>query len=77
MFSWLYPLAVLFIIICYVIYIINPLPKPPNNEDDEGGDPIDNGLPDLDLPPGISRPLNDWEPDYKLRTPRKPALPEK
>ena len=38
-------------------------PPTPDNDDD-GGEPLDDGLPDLDLPPGISRPINDWEPDY-------------
>ncbi len=39
-------------------------PPPPPDSDDDGGEPHDPGLPDLDLPPGISRPINDWEPDY-------------
>ncbi|WP_094123214.1 hypothetical protein [Hymenobacter coccineus] len=39
-------------------------PPPPPDGDDDGGEPHDPGLPDLDLPPGISRPINDWEPDY-------------
>ncbi|OGX81791.1 hypothetical protein BEN48_06080 [Hymenobacter glacialis] len=39
-------------------------PPPPHDGDDDGGEPHDPGLPDLDLPPGISRPINDWEPDY-------------
>ena len=38
-------------------------PPAPGNDDD-GGEPLDDGLPDFDLPPGISRPINDWEPDY-------------
>ena len=42
-------------------------PPPPTNGDDDGGEPHDPGLPDLDLPPGISRPINDWEPDYNRR----------
>ncbi|MBT9391888.1 hypothetical protein KLP40_01825 [Hymenobacter sp. NST-14] len=41
-------------------------PPAPDN-DDEGGEPLDDGLPDFDLPPGISRPINDWEPDYNRR----------
>ena len=45
----------------------------PDN-DDEGGEPLDDGLPDLDLPPGITRPINDWEPDYNRR-PQKPVRP--
>ena len=39
-------------------------PPPPTDGDDDGGEPRDPGLPDLDLPPGISRPINDWEPEY-------------
>jgi hypothetical protein len=42
-------------------------PPPPAGGDDEGGEPHDTGLPDLDLPPGISPPINDWEPDYNRR----------
>lgn len=44
-------------------------PPPPSSGDDEGGEPQGPGLPDLDLPPGISRPINDWEPDYNRRRP--------
>ena len=42
-------------------------PKPPTDGDDDGGELHDPGLPDLDLPPGISRPINDWEPEYNRR----------
>lgn len=42
-------------------------PPPPHDGDDDGGEPHDPGLPDLDLPPGISRPTSDWEPDYNRR----------
>jgi hypothetical protein len=44
-----------------------PPTPPPSSDDDGGGEPHDPGLPDLDLPPGISRPINDWEPDYNRR----------
>ena len=44
-----------------------PPPPPPSDGDDGGGEPLEPGLPDLDLPPGISRPINDWEPDYNRR----------
>ncbi|WP_192823451.1 hypothetical protein [Rufibacter sp. LB8] len=37
---------------------------PKDDSDDDGGEPLSDGLPDLDLPPGISLPINDWEPDY-------------
>ena len=43
------------------------LPPPPPSDGDDGGEPRDPGLPDLDLPPGISRPINDWEPEYNKR----------
>ena len=46
-----------------------PPTPPPSNDDDGGGEPYEPGLPDLDLPPGISRPINDWEPDYNRRRP--------
>ena len=42
-------------------------PPPPSGGDDGGGEPSDPGLPDLDLPPGISRPISDWEPEYNRR----------
>ncbi|GAB2769890.1 hypothetical protein HNQ93_000402 [Hymenobacter luteus] len=46
--------------------------QPPTpDSDDDGGEPLDDGLPDFDLPPGISRPINDWEPDYNR--PRVPV----
>ena len=48
-----------------------PPPPPPSDGDDGGGEPQEPGLPDLDLPPGISRPINDWEPDYSRR--RRPV----
>ena len=44
-----------------------PPTPPPSSDDDGGGEPHEPGLPDLDLPPGISRPINDWEPDYNRR----------
>ena len=45
-----------------------PLPPPPPHDgDDDGGELRDDGLPDLDLPPGISLPINDWEPEYNRR----------
>ena len=48
-----------------------PPPPPSSGDDDGGGEPHEPGLPDLDLPPGISRPINDWEPDYNR--PRRPV----
>jgi hypothetical protein len=55
-------------VLVYFKYFCNP---PTNEGDDEGGDPNENGLPELDLPPGISLPINDWEPDYSLVEPKK------
>ncbi|WP_345222091.1 hypothetical protein [Hymenobacter koreensis] len=50
--------------------------RPPSaDNDDDGGEPLDDGLPDLDLPPGISRPINDWEPEYNRRRPVRPTQP--
>ncbi len=48
---------------------VPPPPPPSAGGDDGGGEPHDPGLPDIDLPPGISRPINDWEPDYNRRRP--------
>jgi hypothetical protein len=39
------------------------LPPTTDNSDD-GGEPLGDDLPDLDLPPGITRPISDFEPDY-------------
>ena len=70
MFSLIYALA-----FCAFVVFVLVLPRrrrtmpppPPASDDDDGGEPRDSGLPDLDLPPGISRPINDWEPDYNRR----------
>ncbi|WP_051359680.1 hypothetical protein [Adhaeribacter aquaticus] len=43
--------------------------RPSEGNDDDGGEPVGYDLPDLDLPPGISLPINDFEPDYN----RKPS----
>ncbi|AMJ66980.1 MULTISPECIES: hypothetical protein [Hymenobacter] len=59
------------VVLCAVLLFVLVVPRrrvgpppPPPDGDDDGGEPHDPGLPDLDLPPGISRPINDWEPDY-------------
>ncbi|SNR43651.1 MULTISPECIES: hypothetical protein [Hymenobacter] len=66
-----YLLVVLAILAYFLLTPRRRFPHPPSpDNDDEGGEPIDDGLPDLDLPPGISRPINDWEPDYSY--PRVP-----
>ncbi len=67
----LFYVLVALIFICFLVMMpgrrLRQPPKPDN--DDEGGEPLDDGLPDFDLPPGISRPINDWEPDYGPRIP--------
>ncbi|GAB3836345.1 hypothetical protein [Hymenobacter jeollabukensis] len=77
MISLIYSLVVL-TILAYFMVMPRPTPyRPPaTDNDDDGGEPLDDGLPDLDLPPGISRPINDWEPDYNRRPvrPREPML---
>ena len=53
-----------FVFLLVVPRRIGPPPPYPPDGDDDGSEPKDPGLPDLDLPPGISLPINDWEPDY-------------
>ncbi len=64
----------LLLVLAYFVLLPNrrPLPPAPDNRDD-GGEPLDDDLPDLDLPPGISRPVSDYEPDY--HQPRRPSRP--
>ncbi|MDX5395566.1 MAG: hypothetical protein LPK21_05155 [Hymenobacteraceae bacterium] len=51
--------------------------KPPSGDnDDDGGEPLGDDLPDLDLPPGITLPINDFEPDYNIKKPTRPLRPE-
>lgn len=77
MISLIYSLIVV-AIFSYFMVVKRPTPSRPSatDSDDDGGEPLDDGLPDLDLPPGISRPINDWEPDYNRRPvrPREPML---
>jgi hypothetical protein len=73
------PLVYLLLFLALAIYFAviprRRFPSPPHpDNDDEGGEPLDDGLPDLDLPPGITRPINDWEPDYNRRR-QQPAPP--
>lgn len=35
-----------------------------NDEDEEGGISAHSVGPDIPLPPGVGRPINDWEPKY-------------
>lgn len=77
MISLVYTLVVLTILAYFMVMPRRISSSPPSaDSDDEGGEPLDDGLPDLDLPPGISRPINDWEPDYNRRRvrPTQPAL---
>jgi len=71
-------LYALFVLALFTFFLVMPKrrampppPPPPGSGDDGGGEPHDPGLPDLDLPPGISRPTSDWEPDYNR--PRRPV----
>ncbi|MCC2548433.1 hypothetical protein LJY25_18445 [Hymenobacter sp. BT175] len=65
MINLVYLFAVLFILVYFLLMPRRRYLRPPApDNDDDGGEPLDDGLPDLDLPPGISRPINDWEPDY-------------
>ncbi|MBD2714550.1 hypothetical protein KBK19_05850 [Microvirga sp. STR05] len=73
------PLVYLLLLLAIAVYFVviprRRFPSPPQpDNDDDGGEPLDDGLPDLDLPPGITRPINDWEPDYNRR-PRTPVRP--
>ena len=67
---------VLAVLAAFTLFLLMPrhrrlAPPPPAGDDDGGGEPHEPGLPDLDLPPGISRPISDWEPDYNR--PRRPV----
>ncbi|MDX5421621.1 MAG: hypothetical protein LPK07_02760 [Hymenobacteraceae bacterium] len=61
-------------------YAFSPRTKykgpPSTDSDDDGGEPLGDDLPDLDLPPGVSLPLNDFEPVYDLKKVKFPKLPE-
>lgn len=64
--------AIVLVIFAYFVLLppFTPQPPQPDNSDD-GGEPVIDDLPDLDLPPGITLPTSDWEPDYSR--PRRPA----
>lgn len=71
----LYSLAMFTFLICLVLAPRKKITVPPtDDQDDEGGEPFNNGLPDLDLPPGICLPINDWEPDYNTAGRRTSSL---
>ncbi|MBC6990767.1 MULTISPECIES: hypothetical protein [Hymenobacter] len=75
MISLVYTLVVLAILAYFMVIPRRRFQRPPYpDNDDDGGEPLDDGLPDLDLPPGITRPINDWEPDYNRR-PKSPVQP--
>jgi hypothetical protein len=65
-------LCAVFLLAVFIFFLVVPRrravpPPPPSDGGDGGGEPSDPGLPDLDLPPGISRPISDWEPEYNRR----------
>jgi len=77
MISILYTLALLTILAYYAFAPQKHFRKPPfTDNDDEGGEPLGDDLPDLDLPPGISLPINDYEPEYDFRKIKLPKFPE-
>ncbi|KUG06572.1 hypothetical protein [Solirubrum puertoriconensis] len=77
MISLVYTLVVLTLLAYFMVMPRRTATRPPSaDNDDDGGEPLDDGLPDLDLPPGISRPINDWEPEYNRR-PNRPVRPHK
>jgi len=73
----LYTLALLTILAYYAFSPRTKFKRPPSTDsDDDGGEPLGDDLPDLDLPPGISLPLNDFEPVYDLKKVKLPKLPQ-
>jgi len=71
MISLFYTFAVLMIVAYFMVRPKRRYKNPPSEgNDDDGGEPIDYDLPDLDLPPGISLPINDFEPDYNKKPSR-------
>jgi len=71
MISLFYTFAVLMIVAYFMVMPKRRYKNPPSEgNDDDGGEPIDHDLPDLDLPPGISLPTNDFEPDYNKKPSR-------
>lgn len=77
MISLLYTFALLSILAFYAFSPHKKYGTPPSTDsDDDGGEPIGDDLPDLDLPPGISLPINDFEPEYNLKRIKVPKFPE-
>jgi hypothetical protein len=74
MISLIYSFVVLAMLAYFAVIPRRRFQQPPSGDnDDDGGEPLEDDLPDLDLPPGISLPINDFEPDYNSRKPQKPA----
>lgn len=77
MISILYTMALLTILAYYAFAPRKRFNHPPSTDsDDDGGEPLGDDLPDLDLPPGISLPINDFEPRYDIRNIKVPKFPE-
>ena len=77
MISILYTIALLTILAYYAFAPRKRFNRPPSTDnDDDGGEPLGDDLPDLDLPPGISLPINDYEPKYDIRRIKVPKFPE-
>ncbi|WP_439881410.1 hypothetical protein ACSX1A_20050 [Pontibacter sp. MBLB2868] len=77
MISILYTMALLTILAYYAFAPRKNFNRPPSTDsDDDGGEPLGDDLPDLDLPPGISLPINDFEPKYDFRNIKVPKFPE-
>lgn len=76
MISLFYSLVVLAMLVYFAVIPRKRYRLPPSGDnDDDGGEPLEDDLPDLDLPPGISLPINDFEPDYNRPKPKTPSSP--
>ena len=74
MISLFYSIVVLAMLAYFAVIPRKRFQRPSSGDnDDDGGEPLQDDLPDLDLPPGISLPINDFEPDYNRRGPKKPS----
>ncbi|KAA9333689.1 hypothetical protein [Adhaeribacter soli] len=76
MISLFYSLVVLAMLVYFAVIPRKRYQLPPSGDsDDDGGEPLEDDLPDLDLPPGISLPINDFEPEYNKPKPKTPTPP--
>jgi hypothetical protein len=76
MISLFYSFVVLAMLAYFAVLPRKRFNRPPSGDsDDDGGEPLEDDLPDLDLPPGISLPVNDFEPDYNKPKPKVPEPP--